>query len=272
MGDTLRVTVGIMANAASLLLYAAPIPTFKRMIRKRSTEEFSCVPYILALMNCLLYTWYGLPIVSQGWENFPVITINGLGIPLETSFIFIYIWFSVPEQKKFVSLVALPVLVLFTVTAFVSSFVFHDHHHRKVFVGSIGLVASISMYSSPLVAVIQVELHNSKHKCHLSTTCNFKLQKQVIKTKSVEFMPFYLSFFSFIASCLWMAYGLLGRDLFLATPNLLGSPIALLQLVLYCMYRKGKEAHTETNKVDLEKDGAKFATQLQEVHEKKLEN
>ncbi|XP_010925760.1 bidirectional sugar transporter SWEET3b [Elaeis guineensis] len=249
MGDTLRVTVGIMANAASLLLYAAPIPTFKRMIRKRSTEEFSCVPYILALMNCLLYTWYGLPIVSQGWENFPVITINGLGIPLETSFIFIYIWFSVPEQKKFVSLVALPVLVLFTVTAFVSSFVFHDHHHRKVFVGSIGLVASISMYSSPLVAV-----------------------KQVIKTKSVEFMPFYLSFFSFIASCLWMAYGLLGRDLFLATPNLLGSPIALLQLVLYCMYRKGKEAHTETNKVDLEKDGAKFATQLQEVHEKKLEN
>ncbi|KAG1330345.1 bidirectional sugar transporter SWEET3b [Cocos nucifera] len=246
MGDTIRVTVGIMANAASLLLYAAPIPTFKRMIRKRSTEEFSCVPYIIALLNCLLYTWYGLPMVSQGWENFPVITINGLGIPLEISFIFIYIWFSVPEQKKFVSLVVLPVLVLFTMTAFVSSFVLHDHHHRKVFVGCIGLVASISMYSSPLVAV-----------------------KQVIKTKSVEFMPFYLSFFSFIASSLWMAYGLLGRDLFLATPNILGCPIGLLQLVLYCVYRKSKGAQTEPNKVDLEKDGAKFAAQLQEV---KLEN
>ncbi|XP_038986524.1 bidirectional sugar transporter SWEET3b-like [Phoenix dactylifera] len=158
------------ANAASLLLYAAPILTFKRVIRKRSTEEFSGVPYIIALLNCLLYT-------------------------------------------------------------------------------CIGLVASISMYSSPLVAM-----------------------KQVIKTKSVEFMPFYLSFFSFFASSLWMTYGFLGKDLFIAAPNLLGSPIGLLQLVLYCLYRKSKEAHTEPNKVDLEMNGAKFTTQLQEVHEKKLEN
>ncbi|KAJ6376044.1 hypothetical protein OIU77_000920 [Salix suchowensis] len=55
------------------------------------------------------------------------------------------------------------------------------------------------MYGSPLVAV-----------------------KKVIKTKSVEFMPFYLSFFSFLASSIWMAYGLLSHDLFLASPNLVG--------------------------------------------------
>ncbi|XP_026658742.2 bidirectional sugar transporter SWEET3b isoform X2 [Phoenix dactylifera] len=249
MGDTMHVVVGIMGNAASLLLYAAPILTFQRVIRKRSTEEFSCIPYITALLNCLLYTWYGLPIVSRGWENFPVITINGLGILLETSFIFIYRWFAVPEQKKFVSLMVMPVIVLFTTTALVSSFVLQNHHHRKVFVGSIGLVASIFMYGSPLVAM-----------------------KQVIKTKSVEFMPFYLSFFSFLSSCLWMTYGLLGQDFLLAAPNLLGSPIGLLQLVLYGMYRKSNKAPTEANKKDLEKDGAKFTTQQQEVNEKKIDN
>ena len=73
--------------------------TFYRIIRKKSTEEFSCVPYIIALLNCLLYTWYGLPVVSYRWENFPVVTINGLGILLEFSFIFIYFWFTSARGK-----------------------------------------------------------------------------------------------------------------------------------------------------------------------------
>ncbi|KAA3459919.1 bidirectional sugar transporter SWEET3-like [Gossypium australe] len=100
-------------------------------------------------------------------------------------------------------------MVIFTVTAIISAFVFHDHHHRKVFVGTIGLVASVAMYAAPLVVV-----------------------KQVIMTKSVEFMPFYLSFFSFLASVLWLAYGLLSHDLLLASPNLVGLPLGILQLGL----------------------------------------
>lgn len=73
--------------------------TFARVIRKKSTEEFSCVPYIIALMNCFLYTWYGLPIVSYKWENFPVVTINGLGILLELAFIIIYFYFASTNAK-----------------------------------------------------------------------------------------------------------------------------------------------------------------------------
>lgn len=73
--------------------------TFSRVIRKKSTEEYSCVPYIMALMNCVLYTWYGLPVVSYKWENFPVVTINGLGILLELSFIMIYFYFASANGK-----------------------------------------------------------------------------------------------------------------------------------------------------------------------------
>jgi len=73
--------------------------TFRRVIKKGNVEEFSCVPYILALFNCLLYTWYGLPVVSSGWENMTVSTINGLGILLEIAFISIYVWFA-PREKK----------------------------------------------------------------------------------------------------------------------------------------------------------------------------
>lgn len=50
--------------------------------------------------------------------------------------------------------ILIPVIVMFFITVSISTFVFHDHHHRKVFVGSLGLVASVSMYGSPLVVVV----------------------------------------------------------------------------------------------------------------------
>ncbi|XP_050386714.1 bidirectional sugar transporter SWEET3 isoform X1 [Argentina anserina] len=235
MGERLRLAIGVMGNAASLLLYSTPILTMSRIIRKKNTEEFSCVPYISALLNCLLYTWYGLPVVSCGWENFPVVSINGLGILLEFSFILIYFWFASPTRKMKVIAILIPVIILFCITVSISTFVFNDHHHRKVLVGSLGLVASVTMYGSPLIVV-----------------------KQVIVTKSVEFMPFYLSFFSFLSSSLWMAYGLLGHDLFLASPNLVGSPLGIFQLLLYCKYRKRvKKAVESPNKWDLEENDEK---------------
>jgi len=73
--------------------------TFKRVIKKRSTEDFSCIPYIIALLNCLLFTWYGLPVVSNKWENFPLVTVNGAGILFELSYVLIYLWFSSPKGK-----------------------------------------------------------------------------------------------------------------------------------------------------------------------------
>ncbi|KAF7148655.1 hypothetical protein RHSIM_Rhsim03G0199700 [Rhododendron simsii] len=116
MGDRLRVAVGVMGNAALMLLYAAPILTFSRVIRKKSTEEFSCVPYIVALLGCLLYIWYGLPV-------------------------------------KKVALMIVPVIPVFCITAMISAFVIHNHHHRKVFVGSVGFVATVAVISSPLVVM-----------------------------------------------------------------------------------------------------------------------
>ncbi|XP_042984727.1 bidirectional sugar transporter SWEET3-like [Carya illinoinensis] len=244
MGERLCLAVGVMGNVASLLLYTAPILTFSRVIRKKSMEGYSCVPYVIALLNCLLYTWYGLPVVSNMWENFLVISINGLGILLEISFIVIYLWFTLGGKMKVAMIVTL-VIVIFCTTSIISVFSFHDHHHRKLFVGSIGLVASVAMYGSPLVVV-----------------------KQVILTRSVEFMPFYLSFFSLLASSLWMAYGLLSHDLFLAVPNMVGSPLSILQLMLYCKYRK-QGIMEKPNKWDLEKNDER-SKQLQLTIDERL--
>ena len=53
-----------------------------------------------------------------------------------------------------VAMIVIPGLIVFSITALISTFVFHDHHHRKIFVGSVGLLVSVSMYGSPLVVVV----------------------------------------------------------------------------------------------------------------------
>ncbi|KAI4337947.1 hypothetical protein L6164_016309 [Bauhinia variegata] len=226
MSESLRMAVAVLGNAASVSLYAAPTVTFKRVIRKKSTEEFSCVPYIIGLLNCLLFTWYGLPIVSYKLENFPLVTVNGVGIVLELSYVLIYLWYASPKGKVKVAMVGIPALLVFTAAALVSSFGIQEHRSRKLLVGSIGLVVSVAMYGSPLVVM-----------------------KKVIQTKSVEFMPLPLSMCSFFASALWLTYGIIIRDIFVAGPSVIGTPLSILQLVLHCKYWKREEP----NKGDLEK-------------------
>uniref|UniRef100_A0A0A9AT22 Bidirectional sugar transporter SWEET n=1 Tax=Arundo donax TaxID=35708 RepID=A0A0A9AT22_ARUDO len=123
------------------------------------------------------------------------------------------------------------VLAIFGMTVFFSSFTIHTHHMRKLFVGSIGIVTSMSMYSSPLIAV-----------------------KQVIRTKSVEFMPFYLSLFSFLTSLIWMVYGILGRDPYITSPNAVGCFTGILQLVVYCIYSRCKKPPKTFNDMEQAKD------------------
>ena len=45
------------------------------------------------------------------------------------------------------------------------------------------------------------------------------MQSRVIKTKSVEYMPFLLSLVSFLNGCCWTAYALIRFDLYITVSN-----------------------------------------------------
>ncbi|CAL4910877.1 unnamed protein product [Urochloa decumbens] len=226
MATSIRVVVGIIASVVCVLLYTVPVLTFKRVIKEASVGEFSCLPYILALFSALTWGWYGFPVVSNGWENLSLFGTCAVGVFFELSFIIIYIWYA-PREKKFVVLMVSLIMAILCVIVSFSTFTFHTHQMRKLFVGSIGIVTSMSMYSAPLVAV-----------------------KQVMKTKSVEFMPFYLSLFSLLTSLMWTLYGILGRDPYITAPNSVGCLTGILQLVVYCIYSRCKDPPKTHNDIE----------------------
>ncbi|MCL7043792.1 hypothetical protein MKW94_027361 [Papaver nudicaule] len=92
----------------------------------------------------------------------------------------------------------------------------------------------------------------------------------VIKTKSVEFMPFFLSLFVFLCGTSWFIYGLLGRDPFVAVPNGFGCGLGTLQLILYAIYRKNKgepkTTDTKDNSVDMEFEKFQQGKQTNSTH------
>lgn len=64
-------------------------PTFRRIIRNRSTEQFSGLPYIYALLNCLICLWYGTPLISN--DNVMVVTVNSIGAVFQLAYIILFI-------------------------------------------------------------------------------------------------------------------------------------------------------------------------------------
>lgn len=72
-------------------------PTFRRVIRNKSTEQFSGLPYIYALLNCLISAWYGSPLMSV--DNVLVTTVNSSGAVFQIIYITLFITHAETPQK-----------------------------------------------------------------------------------------------------------------------------------------------------------------------------
>ncbi|KAL1831160.1 hypothetical protein DCAR_0101141 [Daucus carota subsp. sativus] len=220
MTGVLHSAFGIFGDLTGLFLFLAPVITFKRILLNKSTEQFSGIPYVMTLLNCLLSAWYGLPFVSP--NNILVSVVNGTGAVIEAVYVLIFLIFAPKKEKMKIFGILMVILTIFGTVAFVSMFALH-HNKRKVFCGFAAAIFSVIMYGSPL-----------------------SVMRMVMKTQSVEYMPFFLSFCSFLCGTSWFIYGLLGKDPFVAVPNGFGCGLGILQLILYATYcgNKGQTKKT----------------------------
>ncbi|XP_039037096.1 bidirectional sugar transporter SWEET12-like [Hibiscus syriacus] len=211
-----------VGNISSFAVFLAPLPTFIRICKKKSTEGFQSIPYVVSLFSAMLWIYYAF--VKSG--AFLLITINSFGCVAETIYIAIYIAYA-PKQSR---MYTLRMLLLLDCGAFFSILLLIQFltkgSNRVEFLGWICVVFSISVFAAPL-----------------------SIMRQVIITKSVEFMPFHLSLMLTFSAIAWLLYGIFLKDLHIAIPNVLGLVFGILQMVLYAIYRKYKTVVIEEVKV-----------------------
>ncbi|KAA0044958.1 bidirectional sugar transporter SWEET4-like [Cucumis melo var. makuwa] len=215
-----RTVIGIIGNIIALFLFLSPLPTFVTIWKKGSVEQYSPIPYLATLVNCLVWVLYGLPVVHPG--SILVITINATGTLIELVYIILFFVFSDRKKRVKVLLVLLIELVFITLLTLLVLFVFHTHSKRSMVVGTICILFNIGMYASPLAVM-----------------------KLVIKTKSVEYMPLSLSVASFANGVAWTIYALLPFDPYILIPNGLGTLFGLAQLILYASFYKSTKLQIE---------------------------
>lgn len=211
--ENLYFCVGVIGNIISVLVFLSPVGTFRRIVKKGTTEEFDCLPYICTLLNSSLWTYYG--VTKPG--SYLVATVNGFGLLVQLLYISLFLIYASPTTRRKTAIVAGILNVGFLAGAILVTSLVMEGEVKIDVIGFMCAALNILMYASPLAAM-----------------------KTVVTTNSVEYMPFLLSFFLFLNGGVWTFYALLVHDWFLGVPNGIGFVFGIAQLLLYAIYRKSK--------------------------------
>ncbi|KAK4719622.1 hypothetical protein R3W88_017960 [Solanum pinnatisectum] len=208
--------------AVSFIVFLAPLPTFYNIYKKKSTEGYQSIPYVVALCSAMILIYY----VHLKGNMVDVIIINAIGVFIETIYILFYIFYA-PKKAK---VQTIKLLLLFVVVGYGGVFLVAQFllkgAIRTTIVGWISTAFSVCTFVAPL-----------------------GIMRKVIKTKNVEYMPFLLSFFLTISAVVWFIYGLTQKNYVIYAPNILGFTFGVVQMVLYVVYKNKKENNVTKQKL-----------------------
>lgn len=194
---------------------------------------YQSVPYVVALFSSMLWMYYAF--IKK--NAILLVSINSFGCIVETIYITIFILYASKEaRRQTVRLLVLLIGGLYTLIFLITLFPLNGVLRVQV-VGWICVTVAVGVFAAPLSIVFQV-----------------------VRTKSVEFMPFTLSFFLTLSAIMWFGYGLLLKDLCIALPNVLGFFLGMIQMLLYGIYRNAKPS------VDLEKKVCELVINSEQIH------
>ncbi|XP_022974322.1 bidirectional sugar transporter SWEET10-like [Cucurbita maxima] len=248
--QALAFVFGLLGNVISFMVFLAPLPTFYKIYKKKSAEGYQSLPYVVALFSAMLWIYYALLKTKATF----LITINSFGCLIETLYIFLFIFYA-PTKLRFQTA---RMLVLLNVLGFgvmlALTLVLAKGERRLKVLGWICLVFNLTVFAAPLF-----------------------IMGKVIKTKSVEYMPFALSFFLTLNAVMWFFYGLLLKDYYIALPNVVGFMFGIIQMILFMIFKNAKKSipikeepnpqlhQLSEQKMDVVKLGTMVCTELSPV-------
>ncbi|KAG4945360.1 hypothetical protein JHK87_041367 [Glycine soja] len=142
---------GIIGNMISVMVYLAPVPTFYQIYKKKCTDGFHSLPYLLSLMSSMLWLYYAFLKIHDGVV--PLITINSIGCVIELIYILTYIKYAHKDARNLTYTLFAAMNIAFLTLVLSSHFALHGSHRVKV-IGWICDAVSLSVFASPLSIMV----------------------------------------------------------------------------------------------------------------------
>ncbi|EOY10743.1 Nodulin MtN3 family protein isoform 2 [Theobroma cacao] len=214
-----------VGNIVSFLVFLAPVPTFYQICKKKTAEGYHSIPYMVALSSAMMLLYYGILKTNAVL----IISINVIGCAIEIVYLVLYIIYA-PKREK---VSTMKFILLFNMGGYgliiLLTNLLTEGSKRVTVMGWICAVYNVAVFASPL-----------------------SIMRHVVRTKSVEHMPFSLSLFLTLCATMWFFYGLFMMDFFIALPNVLGFLFGIAQMILYVTYKNANKDVEMQKEVDIE--------------------
>eukprot|EP00301_Raphidiophrys_heterophryoidea_P013935 c21526_g1_i1.p1 GENE.c21526_g1_i1~~c21526_g1_i1.p1 ORF type:complete len:291 (+),score=75.25 c21526_g1_i1:55-927(+) len=210
---------GYAGFITSVGLNLSPVPVFREVIQKGDVEYFSAFVYMASFCECFLWSFYAIvqPDMVESLIN------TSVGACLQLVYLCLFFRYSKGSVRKDFCKKVIVGSVLLAVVVVCTLFVapklgFLDilgHQGRSSnFIGCICAMLTLIMYISPLTVL-----------------------GHVIKTRSSHYLPFWITVSTVISASMWVGYGIALDDYFFVVPNVLGTLLGTLGIVLYFVFR-----------------------------------
>ncbi|KRY00645.1 Sugar transporter SWEET1, partial [Trichinella pseudospiralis] len=196
--------LSISATFSTIGMFLVGIPMCKSIIRKKSSEGVSPVPFAMCAYGILKH-------------DRTIVLINLVGFILQV--LYYMVLYSHSKQKSFIHLIMLAAILSCSALQY---YLMKSTNHNTTLnnLGKMCLVLNVLNFASPLAVL-----------------------KEVIKSKSCESLPLPLCAANLIVAAQWFLYGLLVSDPYIKIPNMIGIALAVFQLSLFFIFPKERAHH-----------------------------